>query len=279
MADSQDEQSPTPEIVVTQVRDDGVGVITLNRPERLNALSVEMTTAITDAFAEMDSERNARVVVLHGSGRGFCAGADVKGDGAQAPDSEGRGRVGATYRAQEHLANMVLAVHECQKPVIAVAHGASVGGGLALALAADMRVATPDTRFGAVFHNLGLSAADVGVSWLLPRAVGPTRTAELMLSGRIFSGTEATEWGMVNRLVDEADLMDAALELAALVTRNSEYGVWMSKKGLWLGMDAPSLRHAIELENRTQVLGVFTDNLGPGITAAMNKTDPEWNPM
>jgi len=267
------------DLVITEVRDDAVGVVTLNRPDRLNALGVEMTTAITEAFAEMDRERSVRVVILRGNGKGFCAGADVKADGGPAPDSEGRGRVGATYRAQEHLANMVLAVRECQKPVITVAHGASVGGGLALALAADLRVATPDTRFGAVFHNLGLSAADVGVSWLLPRAVGPTRAAELMLSGRIFSGAEADAWGMVNRLVDEPDLMDAALELAASVTRNSEYGVWMSKKGLWLGMDSPSLRHAMEVENRTQVLGMFTENLVPGVTAAMNRTDPEWNPM
>ncbi|MGI9579426.1 MAG: enoyl-CoA hydratase/isomerase family protein [Microthrixaceae bacterium] len=266
-------------LVLTEVRDDAVGVVTLNRPDRLNALSMDMTTAITEAFAEMDAEREVRVVLLNGAGKGFCAGADVKGDGSPPPDSEGRGRVGATYRGQEHLANMILAVHECQKPVITAAHGASVGGGLALALAADMRVATADTRFGAVFHNLGLSAADVGVSWLLPRVLGPTRAAELMLSGRIFTGAEAESWGMLNRLVAESELMDAALELAGLVTRNSEYGVWMSKKGLWLGMDSPSLRHAMEVENRTQVLGMFTENLVPGVTAALNKTDPDWNPM
>jgi len=174
---------------------------------------------------------------------------------------------------------MILAVHECDKPVITAAHGASVGGGLALALAADLRVATPDTRFGAVFHNLGLSACDVGVSWFLPRVVGPTRAAELMLSGRIFTGEEADRFGMLNRLVDERDLLESAVDLALAVTRNSEYGVWMSKKGMWLAVDSPSLRHAIELENRTQVLGMFTGNLATGVEAAMNRTEPDWKPM
>lgn len=267
------------DLVLTEVRDDSVGVVTLNRPDRLNALSMDMTTAITEAFGEMGAERDVSVVVLRGNGNGFCAGADVKGDGSPPPDSEGRGQVGTNYRAQEHLARMIQVVHECPKPVITAAHGASVGGGLALALAADMRVATPETRFGAVFHNLGLSAADVGVSWFLPRVVGPTRAAELMMSGRIFTGKEADGFGMLNRLVPADELLDAALELAALVTRNSEYGIWMSKKGMWLAMDAPSLRHAMEMENRTQVLGLFTGNLGAGVEAAMTKTDPDWKPM
>ena len=269
----------TDDLALTEVRDDSVGIITLNRPDRLNALSVDMTAAIIDAFDQMTAERAVQVVILRGNGKGFCAGADVKGDGSPPPDSEGRGRVGASYRGQEHLARMIQVVHECPKPVITAAHGASVGGGLALTLAADMRVATPDTRFGAVFHNLGLSAADVGVSWFLPRVVGPTRAAELMLSGRIFTGEEADRFGMLNRLVAEDELLDAALELAALVNRNSEYGIWMSKKGMWLAMDAPSLRHAMEVENRTQVLGLFTDNLAAGVEAAMNKTDPDWKPM
>ncbi len=267
------------DLVLTEVRDDSVGVVTLNRPDRLNALSMDMTTAITEAFGEMGAERDVSVVVLRGNGKGFCAGADVKGDGSPPPDSEGRGQVGTNYRAQEHLARMIQVVHECPKPAITAAHGASVGGGLALALAADMRVATPETRFGAVFHNLGLSAADVGVSWFLPRVVGPTRAAELMMSGRIFTGEEADGFGMLNRLVPADELLDAALELAALVTRNSEYGIWMSKKGMWLAMDAPSLRHAMEMENRTQVLGLFTGNLGAGVEAAMTKTDPDWKPM
>jgi enoyl-CoA hydratase len=267
------------EHVLTDRSEGGVTVVTMNRPDRLNALGVDMTEAITRAFRSAHRDRDTKVVVLAGAGRGFCAGADVKGDGTPAPDSEGRRRVGATYRAQEHLVEMILAVHECDKPVIAAVHGVAVGGGLALALASDLRVAAPDARFGAVFHNLGLSAADVGVSYFLPRIVGPTRASELMLTGRIFTGEEADSFGMLNRVAPAEQVVDAAVELAAGITRNSEYGIWMSKKGMWLGLDAPSLRHATEMENRTQVLGIMTDNMRAGVEAAMTRTDPDWQPM
>lgn len=254
-------------------------VLTLDRPDRRNALSASMATAIRDGLAELGRRRETRVVVLTGAGAGFCAGADLSGERDPAPDSEGRGPVGATYRTQEHLANLVIAVHECDKPVIAAVHGAAVGGGLALALAADLRVVAHDAKFGAVFHNLGLSGCDVGVSYFLPRVVGPSAASELMLTGRIFTGAEADRLGMVNRLVDDGDVLAPALELAEAIARNSEYGVWMTKKGLWLGLDAPSLRHAVELENRTQVLGTFTGNLGEGIGAFLERRPPDWKPL
>ena len=100
-----------------------------------------------------------------------------------------------------------------------------------------------------------------------------------MLTGRPFSGEEADRLGMVNRLVTDGDVVGPALELAEAVARNSEYGVWMTKKGMWLGLDAPSLRHAVELENRTQVLGTFTGNLGEGIGAFLERRPPDWKPM
>ena len=265
--------------VLVAVDEHGVAVVTLNRPDRLNALSTEMTTAISTAFRTLHRTRDVRAVVLAGAGRGFCAGADLSGEGGPAPDSEGRGPVATVYRAQEHLSDMILAVHECDKPVIAAVHGAAVGGGLALALAADLRVATHDARFGAVFHNIGLSTCDVGVSYFLPRIVGPTAASELMLTGRIFSGAEAQGFGMLNRVVDDGDPVAAARELAGGIVTNSEYGVWMSKRGMWLAIDAPSLRHAIELENRTQVLGTFTGNMAVGARAFLAKEQPDWKPM
>ena len=142
-------------------------------------------------------------MVIEGAGAGFCAGADLMGDGGPAPDAEGRGPVGLVYRSQEQLVEMILAIHECDKPVVAAVHGAAVGGGLAIALAADLRVATPTTRFGAAFIKVGLSSCDVGVSYFLPRVIGVTRAAELMLTGRHFSGEEADRFGMLNALADE----------------------------------------------------------------------------
>ncbi len=256
-----------------------VPVVTMNRPERLNALSASMVADLKAAFDELHRDREVAVIVLTGAGKGFCAGADLSGEHDPAPDTEDRGQVGLIYRSQEHLAELILTIHECEKPVIAAVHGAAVGGGLAVALACDLRVATPTTRFGAVFIRVGLSSCDVGVSYFLPRIVGATRAAELMLTGRHFSGDEAYQFGMLNSLAEEGEHVDAALALADVIAQNSEYGIWMTKKGLWVNVDASSLRQAIELENRTQVLGTFTGNMTEAAAAFREGRAPRWNPM
>ena|SRR5438309_489189 len=258
---------------------DRIAAVTLNRPDRLNALGTRLVGEVKDAFRSLHRNRNVDAVVLHGAGAGFCAGADLRGGDPPAPDADGRGDVGLVYRSQEHLAETILAIHECDKPVIAAVHGAAVGGGLALALACDLRVATRTARFGAVFIRVGLSSCDVGVSYFLPRIVGATRAAELMLTGRHFSGEEADRFGMLNALVDEGEEMAAATALARQIAVNSEYGIWMTKRGMWANLDAPSLRHAIELENRTQVLGTFTGNMREAMVAFQEKRDPRWNAM
>lgn len=257
----------------------GIPIVTINRPERRNALSASVVADLSRAFAELRGDRATSVVVLTGAGEGFCAGADLSGEHDPAPDTEGRNEVGVVYRAQEQLADLVLAIHECDKPVVAAVHGAAVGGGLALALACDLRVATPTARFGAVFIRVGLSSCDVGVSYFLPRIVGATRAAELMLTGRHFSGEEADRFGMLNTLAPEGQHVEAAVGLAEQIAQWTEYGVWMTKKGLWTNLDAPSARHAIELENRTQVLGTFTGNMREAAAAFRERRNPEWRPM
>ncbi len=254
-------------------------VVSMHRPERRNALSASLVTELKEVFAELRRDRQTSVIILAGAGQGFCSGADLAGEPDPAPDTAGRGRVGLVYRSQEHLAELVLAIHECDKPVIAAVHGAAVGGGLALALACDLRVATPSSRFGAVFIRVGLSSCDVGVSYFLPRIVGATRAAELMLTGRHFSGEEADRFGMINTLAPEGGHIEAAVELAEQIARWTEYGIWMTKKGLWTNMDAPSARHAIELENRTQVLGTFTGNMEEAAAAFRERRGPIWKPM
>ncbi|MDH3707170.1 MAG: enoyl-CoA hydratase-related protein [Acidimicrobiia bacterium] len=259
--------------------DPTVPVVTLDRPERLNALGTQLVSDLKAAIASLTRDRAARCIVIAGAGRSFCAGADLQGGGQLAPDAEGRGPVGSIYRAQEHIAEAMLAIHECEKPVIAAVHGAAVGGGLAIALAADLRVADETAVFGSVFIKVGLSSCDMGTSYFLPRIVGATRAAELMLTGRHFDANEADRYGMLNRLVPEGAHLDAARELAALVAANNEYGVWMTKKGLWENIDSPSFRHALEVENRTQVLGTFTGNMQEATRAFRDKRDPEWEPM
>jgi enoyl-CoA hydratase len=265
-------------LVGTERRGDAV-VVTLDDPERYNALTTAMVTELKDAFAELRRDRDARVVILTGAGKGFCSGANMAGDDERSDFAQDRGPVGLVQFMQEHLAELILAIREARQPVIGAFHGAAMGGGLALALACDLRVASDDAFFAAHFIKVGMSSCDVGTSYTLPRIVGPTVAAELMLTGRRFGAEEALRLGILNRVVARDDLLPAAEELAAAIAANSEYGVYMTKIGLWSNLDAPSLRHAMELENRTQVLGTFTGNMTEAGRAFVEKRDPEWRPM
>jgi enoyl-CoA hydratase len=257
----------------------GIALVEMDDPERYNALTSGMVTELKAAFADLRTDREARVVVLAGRGRGFCAGANMAGGEEPPETARNRGPVGLIQMMQEHLAELILVIHELPQPVIAAVHGAAVGGGLALSLAADLRVASTDAFFASHFIRVGLSSCDVGTSYLLPRLVGPTVAAELMLSGRRFSADEAMGYGLLNRLAERDALLDTAFELGAAIAENSEYGVYMTKIGMWANIDASSLRHAIELENRTQVLGCFTGNMTEAGEAFREKRAPVWKPM
>ncbi len=258
---------------------DGVAMLELHDPDRYNALTSGLVTELKEALSRIRDDRDVRVVVLSAAGKGFCSGANMTGGDELAPLARDRGPVGIVQMAQEHLAELMLALRELRQPVIAAVHGGAVGGGLALALACDMRVASDDAFFAAHFIRVGMSSCDVGTSYLLPRIVGPTIAMELMLTGRRFGADEAARLGVVNRVVPRADLLEAALELAAQITMNSEFGVYMTKIGLWANLDAPSLRHAMQLENRTQVLGTFTGNMREAGQAFVDKRPPVWNQM
>jgi enoyl-CoA hydratase len=265
--------------VRTDREGDGVAVVTLDRPDRLNALSASLISDLRAALDDLRHDRDVRAIVLAGEGRGFCAGTDLSGDRDPAPDAEGRGPVGQVWRTQQHVAGLIVAIHEHPKPIVAAVHGAAVGGGLAIALAADLRVATPTARFGAVFINIGLSSCDVGTSYLLPRIVGVTRASELMLTGRHFSGEEADTFGMLNAVAPEGSHLDVGRDLARQVAVQHEFGLELTKSGLHAALDAPSLRHAVEMENRTQALGSFSGNLAEAMAAFAEKRPPQWGPM
>ncbi len=266
-------------LVTVSTPAEAVAVVTLDDPNRYNALSSPMVAETRRTLADIRADRNIRVVVLTGAGRGFCAGANMGGDDDHPPEAQGRGKVGFIHVIQENLAEMILALHELPQPVIAAVHGAAVGGGLALALACDLRIASTDAYFASHFIRVGLSSCDVGTSYFLPRLVGPTHAAEMMLTGRKVSAAEAATMGLLNRVVDSDQLLPSALELAADITANSEYGVIMTKRGFWANLDASSLRQAMELENRTQVLGTFTGNMTEAGAAFREKREANWNPM
>ena len=259
--------------------DDAVTVVEMNDPARYNALTNAMVTELKETFAALRRDRATRVIVLAGRGKGFCSGANMTGDDELGEQSRDRGPVGLIQMAQEHLAELILAIRETPQPVIAALHGGAVGGGFALALASDLRVAADDAFLAAHFVRVGLSSCDVGTSYMLPRIVGVTLAAELMLTGRRVGAAEAERMGLLNRVVAPEAVLDAALELGASITANSEYGVYMTKLGLWANVDAPSLRNAMELENRTQVLGCFTGNMTEAGHAFVERREPRWKPM
>jgi enoyl-CoA hydratase len=264
--------------VVVETLEPGIELVKLNRPEARNALSPGLLTELMDAMKRLSRDRTTRAVILHGAGRGFCAGADLVG-GFELEGTEQMSELGQVYKFQEYIADTILAIHECEKPVIAAVHGAAVGGGLAISLACDLRVAADSAKFGSVFIKVGLSSCDVGTSYFLPRIVGPARAFELMITGRHFGAAEAERIGLVHAIVPEGREIESALETARLIAANNEYGVWMTKKGMWSNLDAPSLRHAMEIENRTQVLGTFTGNMLEAMQAFQQKRDPVWKPL
>jgi len=248
----------------------GVVLLTMNRPERLNALSREL---VEDLHAELDAiaaDRSVRVVVLTGAGRGFCAGLDLK----EPPSGDG---VVGGLDAQERLASLMLKLRALPQPVIAAVNGPAAGGGLALALSSDVRLASPEARFNVAFVKIGVSGADMGTSHLLPRIVMLGHASELMLTGRLVDGEEAARIGLANRLVPADRLIDAATELAAEIVRNAPFAVRMTKQVLAVNVDAQSLDAAIQLENRTQILATQTGDIVEAMTAFVEKREPRWS--
>ncbi len=256
-------------ILVEQVSA-GVVVVRLNRPERLNAMNYDLVRGLYDAFDGLEADRSCRVIVLTGAGRGFCAGLDLT-EGASPPTTAGLGRAQAGMTVQKLIAGLVPRMRAMPQPIIAAVNGAASGGGLALALASDVRIASESARFNVAFIRVGLSGCDIGVSWMLPRLIGASRAFELLLTGRLIDAAEADRIGLVTRVVPDADVVDAALETAALIVGNSPFGVRMTKEVMWSQLEIGSLQAGIDLENRTQVLSSFTGDLTEAMAAFAEK--------
>jgi enoyl-CoA hydratase/carnithine racemase len=253
----------------------GVALVTLDRPDRLNALSWDLVDELHATLDEIGRDNSLRAVVLTGAGRGFCAGLDLS-ERSGSSLSEGLSGVAGGMRSQEHIADLMLHLRRIPQPVIAAVNGVAVGGGLALALYSDIRVCAASARFGVQFIRVGLSGCDVGVSYALPRIVGASHAFELSLTGRIIDAEEAARIGLVSRVVDDGQLLDAALDIAGQITRNSPFGVVMTKEVLWANLSASSAEHAIALENRTQILASQSGDFVEAITAFAEKRDPDF---
>jgi len=251
----------------------GIVEITMNRPARLNAMTSELVEGLHGALEEVRVDREARVVVLTGAGRGFCAGLDLRGYG-QAPHSDGLGPVQAGFAVQRHIASLIPRLRSLPQPVIAAVNGPATGGGFALVLGSDVRIAAASARFNAAFIRIGLSACDIGTSWLLPRLVGAGRAHELMLTGRLFGADEARDIGLVLDVVPDEALLDTAYAKAAEIMTNSPLGVSLTKEGMWSALEIPGLQAAIDLENRQQIMASFSADHREALQAFLEKRPP-----
>jgi enoyl-CoA hydratase len=238
--------------------DDGFAVLRLNRPDRLNAINQVMRTELAETFAALATDQSVHVVVLTGAGRGFCSGIDIRDFGPGMPDATDPAI--DRLRFQEAMAALPEAIRDLPQPVIAAVNGPCVGAGLALCLAADIRICSTAASFGNGAILLGLSGAEMGMSYHLPRIVGTSVAADWMLTGRTVSAEEADRRGLVSELVEPDRLLVRALELAALIAGLAPLGVQLTKRALQVNTDAASLTTALELENRNQVLSHATDD-------------------
>ncbi len=258
--------------------DEGIALVTLDRPDRLNAITSTMITELEEVVAAVDLDPALRAVIVTGAGRGFSAGLDLQDQGV-APGAETVGRIAAGFMWQNHLATLHEKIHRSRKPWIAAVNGPAVGGGFALSLACDIRVAATSATFGAVFLKIGVSNCDMGTSYFLPRLVGASRAAELMLTARIFEAAEAESMGLVIDVVDDDSVVERALETARLIRNNAPFATWMTKETMWQTVDAPSLRHALDIENRTQIMCSATGDTAEARTAFVEKRPPQWKQL
>jgi enoyl-CoA hydratase len=253
----------------------GVALLTLNLPERMNSMSFDVMVPLRERLQELSDDNEVRAVVLTGAGRGFCSGADQSGERGRMPNTSGLTQATVALRAMEILDDVVLALRGLHQPVIAAVNGAAIGGGLCLALACDIRLAAEGAFFRAAGINNGLTASELGLSYLLPRAIGSSRAFEIMLTGRDVDAVEAERIGLVSRVMTVDELVPAAVELGTRIAGWSRPGVELTKRTLWSGLDAGSLASHMNAEGLGQLyVRLLTQNFDEAVAARHEGRNP-----
>jgi enoyl-CoA hydratase len=251
----------------------GIGLITLDRPERLNAITWELVDEVHECLSEIESDPSIRVVIITGAGRGFCSGTDLK---AGRENPEAKSDVSTGSRSQRRIGDLVLRLRKIPQPVIAAVNGVAAGGGFSIAMAADIRIAAESARFVGSYINIGLGGGEMGSSYFLPRLIGLSRAAEIIYTGRFVESDEAERIGFVSRVVPDGETLEAALELARAMLEKSPFGLRMTKEVLNQAIDAQSLEAQLYLENRTQTLATQTSDFSESVAAFQEKRKPSY---
>ncbi len=246
---------------------------TMNRPDSLNALNRQLVAELRDFFVGLYWRRDVRVVVLSGAGRAFSAGLDLK----ERSDGNSRRGIGSGLDAQRSISEIVIAMRRCPQPIIACVDGAASGGGFALALASDVRIATPRTRMNAAFIRIGLSANDIGVSYFLPRMVGSSVAAEYMLTGRFIDADRAYQLGLVSRVVEPEAIVAEAAGFVKDMLHATPLGLRLTKEALNHAIDAGGLEATIAMEDRNQILASSDGDFAEGVRAFLEKREPDYS--
>jgi enoyl-CoA hydratase/carnithine racemase len=247
--------------------------VTFNRPESLNALNRQMVDDLLDYFGKAYWDKATRIVVLKGAGRAYCAGLDLKERGQNEGDARG---AAAGLTSQRRISEIVMRMRRCPQAIISLVHGPACGGGFALALASDVRIAGTSARMNAAFIRLGLSACDIGVSYFLPRLVGVSVASELMLTGRFINADRALRVGLVSEVVADSQMEAAAQPFIDEMLTTSPLGLRLTKECLNMSVDAGSLEAAVAMEDRNQILCAQTRDFGEGVRAFLEKRKPAY---
>jgi enoyl-CoA hydratase/carnithine racemase len=251
---------------------EGVAWITLNRPERLNALTFEVYRELTDAFAALGSEDKVRAVVLTGAGRAFCSGGDVRDIIGELQGRDAEGLLEFTRMTCELVRN----IRALRKPVIASLNGTTAGAGACIALASDLRIASTEARIAFLFVRVGLSGADMGAAHLLPRLVGLSKATEMLYTGDFITAEEALRCGLYNRVVAATELESETRAMAERLARGPGFALAMTKEMLNREMDV-SLDTALEWEARAQAVCMRHPDYAEAYRAFIEKREPRFN--
>ena len=276
--------------IKVEEREDGISIIKFNRPDSLNAISFELTEEMLDYLNSIENNLNIRVLILTGEGRGFSSGLDLKESQIvlkplkKIPEEYHRfeylmtkDKVKRSILAQKRLSEVMILLRKIPQPVIAAVNGVAYGGGLGFALAADIRLAGDSAKFCNAFINIGVSGADMGSSYWLPRLIGFSKAAEFMYTGRVMDAKEADKIGLVTRVVANETLLEEATNLAQQILGKSPMGIRFTKDALNANIDAQSLQVAIKLENRSQVICLSTKDLLEGVFSFLEKREPNYD--
>ena len=280
------------ETIKFELRDDGIGILTLNRPDKLNAISLQMVEDLHKILDNLMINLDCRVVILKGEGRAFCAGLDLKEsivlDSKNAPqelkdrfyflDVPKNDNIKLFVYTQWRLSQIIVKMRKISQPIIAIIQGAAAGGGFAFTLASDIRIAGENAKFNNAFIKLGVSGSDMGSSYFLPRLIGMSRAAEILYTGRFIDAYEAERIGLVLKIVegDENQLIDSAIDLAKNMINKSPLGLKLTKQAINLSLDSPSLDTMIEMENRAQAISSRSKDMKEGVAAFFEKREPKY---